>query len=61
MTQATAQFEKWVSVSHPAPQSTVRLAPSRYRDERMHTAPDPEFPAETRALGGTDETLLVPR
>lgn len=26
MAQATAQFEKWVSVSHPAPQSPVRLA-----------------------------------
>lgn len=26
MTQATAHFEKWVSVSHPAPKSTVRLA-----------------------------------
>ncbi|GAA3128600.1 alpha/beta fold hydrolase [Streptomyces rameus] len=26
MHQATAQFEKWVSVSHPAPQSNVRLA-----------------------------------
>ncbi|MEU1941401.1 thioesterase II family protein [Streptomyces sp. NPDC056697] len=26
MTQATAHFEEWVSVSHPAPQSTVRLA-----------------------------------
>ncbi|MFE5121409.1 thioesterase II family protein [Streptomyces sp. NPDC056669] len=159
MTQATAHFEEWVSVSHPAPQSTVRLAclpyaggsasfffpvakalhpsvevlalqypgrqnrfhepridnipefadqifaalrhlddkplalfghsmgavlayevalrmqdagmpapvrvfasgrraPSRYRDERIHTAPDPEFLAEMRALGGTDDTLL---
>ncbi|WP_314225517.1 thioesterase II family protein [Streptomyces zaehneri] len=26
MHQATAQFKKWVSVSHPAPQSNVRLA-----------------------------------
>ncbi|MFD8725108.1 thioesterase II family protein [Streptomyces sp. NPDC059629] len=26
MPQATAHFEKWVSVSHPAPQSPVRLA-----------------------------------
>ncbi|WP_053170614.1 hypothetical protein [Streptomyces sp. SBT349] len=26
MHQATAQFKKWVSVSHPAPQSKVRLA-----------------------------------